>query len=69
MAVITKTKPKISPAEMERRRGALRYAISHNRMERQFLDPEGAALFDAFVRGEIEKPELRERLRALNCQS
>ena len=73
MAVITETKPetkpKISTAEMERRRGALRYAVSHNRIEGQFLDPEGAALFDAFVCGEIDQPELRQRLHALNCHS
>ncbi len=62
-------KPKISTAEMERRREALRYAASHNRIEGQFLDPEGAALFEAFVRGEIDKPELRRRLHALNCHS
>jgi len=69
MAVITETKPKISAAEVERRRGALRYAVSHSRIEGQFLDPEGAALFDAFVRGEIDQPELRQRLHTLNCQS
>jgi hypothetical protein len=69
MAVITETKPKISAAEIERRRAAVRYAVSHNRIEGQFLDPEGAALFDAFVCGEIDKPELRQRLHALNFQS
>ena len=61
------TKPKISAAEIERRREAVRYAVSHNRIEGQFLDPEGTALFDAFVRGDIDKPELRQRLHALNC--
>lgn len=62
------SKPGISAAEMERRRDAVRYAVSHNRIEGQFLDPEGAAIFEAFVRGEIDKPELRQRLHALNCQ-
>ena len=69
MAVLAATTPKISAAEMERRRWALRYTVSHNRIEGQFPDPEGAALFDAFVSGEIDTPELRQRLHALNCHS
>lgn len=69
MGVIVEPKPRISVAEMKRRREAVRYAISHNRMEGQFLDPKGAALFDAFVQGEIDKPELRQRLHALSCHS
>jgi hypothetical protein len=66
MAVITETKPKISAAEMERRRTALRYAVSHNRIEGQSLDAESAGVFEAFVRGEIDKSEIRPRLNALH---
>ena len=66
MAVLAETTPQISAAEMERRRDALRYAVSHNRIEGQFLDPESAAVFDAFVRGEIDKSEIRPRLNALH---
>ncbi len=72
MAVITETKPetkpKISTAEMERRRGALRYAVSHNRIEGQFLDAEGAAIFEEYVRGEIDESEIEQRLHALHCR-
>ena len=66
MAAIVETKPEISESEMERRREALRYAVSHNRIEGQFLDAESAAVFDAFVRGEIDKSEIRPRLNALH---
>ena len=66
MAAIAETKPEISAIEMERRREALRYADAHNRIEGQFLDPESAAVFDAFVRGEIDKSEIRPRRNALH---
>jgi hypothetical protein len=66
MAVIAETKPKISAAEMELRRDAVRYAVSHNRIEGQFMSPQGTAIFDAFVRGEIEQSEIRPRLNALH---
>ena len=68
MAVITETKPKISPAEMERRRNAVRYAASHNRIEGQFMSPQGTAIFEAYVRGEIDEPEIDRRLHALHCR-
>jgi hypothetical protein len=63
---ITEAKPKISAAEMERRREALRYAVSHNRIEGQFPNPATAPIFDAFVRGEIDQAEVRQRLHALH---
>ena len=50
MAVIAETKPKISAAEMERRRYAVRYAVSHNRIEGQFMSPQSTAIFEAYVR-------------------
>jgi hypothetical protein len=61
-------KPRINAAEMERRRTAVRYAAAHNRIEGQFLDPEGAAIFEAYVRGEIEQSEIRPRLNALHLR-
>jgi hypothetical protein len=66
MAVIAETKQEISAAETELRRDAVRYAVSHNRIEGQSLDAESAAIFDAFVRGEIEQSEIRPRLNALH---
>jgi len=62
-------KPKISAAEMERRRKAVRYAAAHNRIEGQFLDPEGTAIFEAYARGAIEHSEILPRLHALTCGS
>ncbi len=69
MAVITETKPKISVAERERSRAAVRYAASHNRIEGQFMSPQGTAIFEAYVRGEIDEPEIERRLNALHCRS
>ena len=66
MAVITETKPKISAAETERRRDAVRRAAAHNRIEGQFSSPEGNKIFDAFVRGEIDQSEILPRLNALH---
>lgn len=61
-------KAKISEAEIKRRRDAVRYAISHNRLEGQFLDAEAAAVFEAYAQGEIDQPEIRQRLKALQRQ-
>ena len=68
MAVLTETKPKISAAEIERRRGVVRYAASHNRIEGQFMSPQGTAIFEAYVRGEMEEPEIERRLHALHSR-
>ncbi len=40
-------KQKITHAEMERRREAMRQAADHNRPEGQFPTPEGTAIFEA----------------------
>lgn len=69
MAVITETKPKVSPAEMERRRQALRRADAHNRIEAQFPSPESTAIFEAFVRGDIEREDILPRLHALHLHA
>lgn len=69
MAVITETKPKISTAEMERRREALRQADAHNRIEGQFPSPQSTAIFEAFIRGDIERDQILPRLHALHLQS
>ncbi len=64
MAVLTdETKPKISTAETERSRRALRYAVSHNRIEGQFMSPQGTSFFEAYVRGEIDEPEIEPSWR------
>jgi len=61
-----KSKPKITAAEMLRRREALRQADAHNRIEGQFPTPEGAAIFEAFMRGDIEQSEILPRLHAVH---
>jgi len=61
-------KPKISGAEMERRRAALRYAVAHSRIEGQSMSPEGSAIFEEYVRGEISEAEIDRRLHSLHCR-
>jgi hypothetical protein len=63
---IQKAKAKISASEMQRRRDGLRQAKAHSRIEGQYPSPEGEAIFDAFVRGEIECDEMLPRLHALH---
>jgi Antitoxin VbhA len=60
------TKPKITPEEMDRRREALRQADASNRIEGVFRAPETDAIFEAFIRGEIEADEIRHLLKALD---
>ncbi len=69
MASLTETKPKISAAETQRRREALRQADAHNRLEGQFPTPESTAIFGAFIRGEIDRDQILPRLNALHLQS
>jgi hypothetical protein len=67
MNVITPTKPKaeISADEMERRREALRQADASNRIEGLYRNPNGDAVYEAFIRGEIELDEIAPRIEAL----
>jgi hypothetical protein len=60
MNVIAPSKPKakISLQEMERRREALRQADASNRIEGYFPDPADAAIYEQFIRGEIELAEI-----------
>jgi hypothetical protein len=60
------SKPKISAAEMERRREAVRQADADNRIEGQFPNPRSAEIFEAFIRGEIDQSEILQRLHALH---
>jgi hypothetical protein len=64
--IVTRPRAKISTAEMERRRMALRQADASNRIEGQFRSPESAPVFEAFIRGEIEFDEILPRLKALH---
>ena len=54
LAVEVKPESKITSAEMQRRREALRHAKAHSRIEGQYPSPEGGAIFEAFVRGNID---------------
>jgi hypothetical protein len=56
----------IDATEMERHRDAVRYAPSHNRVEGQFLSPESEEIFEAYIRGEIDYSEIRQRLHEVN---
>ncbi len=66
LAVEVKPKTKITSAEMERRREALRQADAHNRIEGQYPTAESSAIFEAFICGEIEREEILPRLHALH---
>jgi len=66
IAVEVRPKSKITSAEMRRRREALRQADAHNRIEGQYPTAEGAGIFEAFIRGEIERDEILPRLHALH---
>ena len=66
LAVEVKPKRKITSEEMERRREALRQADAHNRIEGQFPTAESSAIFEAFIRGEIERDEILPRLHELH---
>lgn len=57
-------KAKISRAEVERRRKAVRRADANNRIEGIYRSGESDKVFDAFIRGEIEAPEIIIRLNA-----
>lgn len=67
MNVIARTKPKpaISADEMERRRKALARADAHNRIEGLFPNPRATAVYEEFIRGEIEFNDIRPRIEAL----
>jgi len=63
--MLDKPKPKISAEEMARRREHVRMADANNRLEGIFRDSESDAVFDAYIRGEIEATEIVSRLSAL----
>jgi hypothetical protein len=65
IAAGTRTKARISAEEVARRREHVRTADANNRIEGIFRDPESNAVFDAYVRGEIEATEIVTRLKAL----
>lgn len=64
--IATRPKARISVAEIERRRAALRQADASNRIENEFGSPESAPIFEAFIQGEIEMHEILPRLKALH---
>lgn len=60
---------KITAAEMHRRREAIRQAEANTRLAGQSCSPEAEAIFEAFVRGEIEVTDILPRLQALHGQT
>ena len=67
MNVIAPKKPKakISTEEMERRREALRQADASNRIEGLFPSPAATAIYEEFIRGDIELGDIWPRVQAL----
>ena len=70
MNIITPAKPKaqISAEEMERRREALRQADASNRIEGRFPSPGTTAVYEEFIRGEIELHEIWPRVQAIQSR-
>lgn len=64
--IATKPKARISTAEIERRRKALRQADASNRIEGQFRSPRSEPIFEAFIQGDIELEDVLPRLKALH---
>jgi hypothetical protein len=62
----TKTRPRISAEAIARRKEAVRWADAHNRIEGLKRSPATDAIYDAFVRGDIEFDEILPRLKALH---
>ncbi len=56
--------PKISAAEVERRRKIVRQADANNRLEGVYRDPATDEIFDAYVRGDIAAAEMIPLLKA-----
>jgi len=70
MNIIAPVKPKakISAEEVERRREALRQADASNRIEGRFPTPGTTAIYEEFMRGEIELHEIWPRVQALQSR-
>jgi hypothetical protein len=64
LAIAEKRKSRITEAEMERRREAVRQADADNRLEGIYRDPDSDAIFEAFIRGEIEVTDMVPLLKA-----
>jgi Antitoxin VbhA len=70
MNVIVSKRPeaKISVEEMERRREALRRADAHNRIQGLFPSAATTAIYEEFIRGDIELSEIWPRVQALQLR-
>jgi hypothetical protein len=64
-----KAEAKISVEEMERRREAVRQADASNRIEGIFPNPKSTAIYEEFIRGEIEIQDIWPRIEALKLRS
>jgi hypothetical protein len=51
-------KPRITPEEMERRRGHVRAAIADSRIEGMATSAAELVIFESYIRGEIEAGDL-----------
>jgi hypothetical protein len=60
----TKAKPRISAEEMARRQEIVRRSDANNRIEGFIRTPETDAIFEAYIRGDIEVTELVPHIKA-----
>ena len=64
-AILEQTRPRMSDAEIARRKKALARADAHNRIEGIFPDPASEPVFQAWVRGEIDELDIMPMLKKL----
>lgn len=67
MGTLLKKKP-ITDAEMQRRREAVYRADRENALEGAQRGPDTDAVFDSYIRGEIEAHEIVPKLKALHAR-
>jgi hypothetical protein len=60
----TKAGPRVSAKEMKRRQEIVRRADANNRIEGFIRTAETDAIFEAYIRGDIEVTELVPRIKA-----
>ena len=65
LPIFPRQKPRLSAAEVERRRDHVRVGDSENRLEGVFRDPKTDPVFEAYIRGDIEVTDIVAQLKVL----
>lgn len=65
LPIFPRQKPRLSAAEVERRRDHVRVGDSENRLVGVFRDPKTDPVFEAYIRGDIEVTDIVAQLKVL----